>query len=171
MRCGEGGCHAIPRPVRVALSRFRPSGRTGHASRQLPITNRSWVGRYQLHGDRIKILWQDYPNDLSVITLNAHSATRGLDVYEPMCRCTGKRFSGTYNWGVTGSGQYLQFSADGTSVDHQVLDQLFVPNAFYEHPRTQNGTYAIQDQTMIFTFADVHRDLRWFFRQQMPVSV
>ena len=133
------------------------------ANRNDPNTNRSWVGRYRVDGNQISIQWQDYAGDRQVITRNESSANPGLDVYVPMCRCTGKRFSGSYNWGVTGAGQYLQFSADGTFIDHQVMDQMIVPSAFYEHPRIQQGTYSIQNQTMIFTFADGRRAMRTFY--------
>jgi hypothetical protein len=133
------------------------------ANRNDTNTNRSWVGRYQVDGDQVSIVWQDYADDRWVVKRNESSANPGWDVYVPMCTCTGKRFSGTYNWGVTGSGQYLQFSSDGTFLDHQVLDQVMIPNAFYEHPRTQQGTYTIQDQTMIFTFSDGRRGMKTFY--------
>lgn len=133
------------------------------AYRKDPKTNRSWVGRYRVDGNKINILWQDYAEDRQTITRNEAAFNPGLDVYVPMCRCTGKRFAGKYNWGLAGSGQYLQFFADGAFIDHQVLDQMLVPNAFYDHPRTQRGTYAIQSQTMIFTFSDGRRGMRTFY--------
>jgi hypothetical protein len=133
------------------------------ANRNDPNTNRSWVGRYQVNGNQITILWQDYPNDRQVITRNESSANPGIDVYVPMCRCTGKKFSGTYDWGVAGGDQYLQFFADGTFIDHKTLDQMIVPSAFYSNPRIQQGTYSIQSQTMIFTFADGRRAMRTFY--------
>ena len=126
-------------------------------------TNRSWVGRYRLDGDTINIVWQDYPEDRTVIKRNENSPKPGIDVYVPMCTCTGARFSGKYNWGLTGSGQYLEFFTDGTFIDHGVLDQMLVPSPYYEHPRTQRGTYAIQSQTIIFTFADGRRGMRTFY--------
>jgi hypothetical protein len=126
-------------------------------------TNRSWVGRYRLDRDQINILWQDYTEDREVITRNETSPSPGINVYVPMCLCTGERFSGKYNWGLAGSGQYLQFSTDGTFLDHGMLDQMLLPNPYYEHPRTQRGTYAIQSQTMIFTFADGRRGMRTFY--------
>jgi hypothetical protein len=131
--------------------------------RNAPDTNRSWVGRYRVDGNRINILWQDYAEDRQVITRNEGSFNPGIDVYVPMCRCTGKRFSGKYNWGLASSGQYLQFFPDGTFIDHQVLDQMLVPSPYYDHPRIQRGTYSIQNQTMIFTFADGRRGMRTFY--------
>jgi hypothetical protein len=134
-------------------------------------TNRSWVGRYQVDGDKINIEWQDfrgpgYPPSREVVERNEVSAhptsAVGSDTFIPMCRCTGKRFSGTYIWGRTAAGQYLQFFPDGTFIDHSVTDQLIVPSRFYDHPRIQQGTYSIQSQTMIFTFADGHRGTRTF---------
>jgi hypothetical protein len=80
-----------------------------------------------------------------------------------MCRCTGKRFSGRYNYGVTGSGKYLEFFPDGSFVDHGVLDQMLIPNPYFEHPRTQRGSYAIQSQTIVFSFADGQRGIRTFY--------
>ena len=133
------------------------------AYRNDPNTNRSWVGRYRVTGSQISIVWQDYADDRTVITRNENSFSPGIDVYVPMCRCSGKRFSGKYNWGLTGAGKYLQFFPDGTFVDHQVLDQMLVPSAFYDHPRIQRGTYSIQGQTMIFTFADGRRGMRTFY--------
>ncbi len=133
------------------------------ANRNSPNTNRSWVGRYRVDGNQINILWQDYTEDRQVVRRNEASSRPGLDVYVPMCRCTGKKFSGKYNWGLAASGQYLQFSPNGTFVDHQVLDQMIVPSAFYDHPRTQRGSYVIQSQTMIFTFDDGRRAMRTFY--------
>ena len=126
-------------------------------------TNRSWVGRYRVDGDQINILWQDYTEDREIIRRNETSARPGINVYVPMCLCTVKRFAGKYNWGLAGSGQYIQFFADGTFLDRGTLDQMLVPNPYYEHPRTQKGTYAIQSQTVIFTFADGRRGTRTFY--------
>ena len=39
---------------------------------------------------------------------------------------------------------------------------MIVPSRFYEHPRIQGGTYSIQDQTLVFNFADGHRGTRTF---------
>lgn len=133
------------------------------AYRKKPDTNRSWVGRYRLDGDQITILWQDYNDDRQVISRNETSPKPGIDVYVPMCRCTGLKFSGRYNFGLTGSGQYIQFMPDGTFLDRGVLDQMLVPNPYFEHPRTQRGTYTIQSQTVIFTFADGRRGMRTFY--------
>jgi hypothetical protein len=125
-------------------------------------TNRSWVGRYRVAGDQINIVWQDYTDDREVIRRNEASAHPALNVYVPMCRCTGKRFSGKYLWGLKTSGQYMQFFPDGTFIDHGVTDQMLVPSPYYDRPRTQRGTYSIQSQTMIFTFADGRRGMRTF---------
>lgn len=133
------------------------------ANRNNPNTNRSWVGRYRVDGNQINILWQDYTNDRQVIQRNETSASPGLDVYVPMCRCTGKKFSGKYNFGLPGASQYMQFFPDGTFVDHRVLDQLIAPSSFYNNPRIQRGSYSIQSQTMIFTFADGRRAMRIFY--------
>jgi len=86
----------------------------------------------------------------------------GWDTYIPMCHCTGKRFSGKYIWGRAAANQYMEFFPDGTFIDHGVTDQLIVPSPFYLHPRIQRGTYSIQSQTMVFTFADGHRGMRTF---------
>jgi hypothetical protein len=132
------------------------------AYRNARDTNRSWVGRYRVDGKRINIVWQDYTDDREQLTLNEDSAKPGIDTYVPMCRCTGTKFSGKYYYGLKGAGQYLQFSSDGTFVDHKVLDQMLVPSSFYDHPRIQRGTYSIQSQTLIFTFADGRRGMRTF---------
>ena len=132
------------------------------AYRNSKNTNRSWVGRYRVDGNDIHILWQDYTEHRDLIHRNEASAHPGLNSFVPTCRCTGKHFAGKYNYGLATSGQYLQFFADGTFIDHGVTDQMIVPSAFYEHPRTQRGTYAIQSQTMIFGFADGHRGMRTF---------
>jgi len=133
-------------------------------------TNRSWVGRYRVDGEQISIVWQDYPDNRQFIKRNEKSASPGIDVYIPMCRCTGKKFSGKYNWGLITSGQYLQFFPDGTFIDHGVLDQMLVPNPYYDHPRTQRGKYSIQSQTMIFTFADGRRGMRTFYAPKAQES-
>jgi hypothetical protein len=123
-------------------------------------TNRSWVGRYKVNGNKVDISWQDYAGNNTEITRNETTANPGWDVYVPMCRCTGHHFSGKYIWG---NDQYLQFFTNGTFIDHQTLDQLLVNHSFYEHPRIQQGTYAIQQQTMIFTFSDGSRGMRTFY--------
>jgi hypothetical protein len=125
-------------------------------------TNRSWVGRYRVDGNQINILWQDYTEHRDVIKRNDASASPGLDVYVPTCRCTGKRFAGKYLFGLASSGQYVQFFPDGTFLDHGVTDQILVPNPYYDHPRIQRGTYQIQSQTVIFNFDDGHRGSRTF---------
>jgi hypothetical protein len=150
-----------------------PEGMIGFdftAYRNDPHTNRSWVGRYRLDGDRINILWQDYTEHREIVIRNEASPRPGINVYVPMCLCTGKLFSGRYNWGFAGSGQYLQFFPDGTFVDHGVLDQMLVPSPYYDHPRTQRGTYAIQSQTIIFTFADSRRGMRAFYAPKAQES-
>ncbi|HXP86089.1 MAG TPA: hypothetical protein VN841_15295 [Bryobacteraceae bacterium] len=139
------------------------------AYRNSPTQNRQFIGRYQVAGDTINIDWQDFrgpafgPNREVVKRdeVNAHPVSLNIawDIFIPMCRCTGKRFSGKYNWGQN---QYLQFSPDGTFLDYRVTDQLIVPSQFYEHPRIQRGTYSIQSQTLILTFADGHRGTRTF---------
>lgn len=134
-------------------------------------TNRNFVGRYQVDGDTINIDWQDFrgpafPPSREVVKrdeVSAHPMSPvGWDTFIPMCRCTGKKFSGTYIWGQPAAGQYLQFFPDGTFLDHGVTDQLIVPSPFYLHPRIQRGTYSIQSQTMIFTFTDGRRATRTF---------
>jgi hypothetical protein len=134
-------------------------------------TNRNFVGRYQLERDKINIEWQDFrgpafPPSREVVKrdeVSAHPVSPvGWDIFIPMCRCIGKKFSGTYIWGQPAAGQYLQFFPDGTFLDHGVTDQLIVPSPFYLHPRIQRGTYSIQSQTMIFTFADGRRGTRTF---------
>jgi hypothetical protein len=130
---------------------------------------RNWVGRYTVAGDEIRILWVNqfadpaHPDRIKRNETSAHPPLEiGWQVFIPMCRCTGKRLSGTYRWGASAADQYLQFFSDGTFIDHRVTDQLIVPSRFYEHPRIQRGTYEIQRQTIIFTFADGHRGMRTF---------
>ena len=130
---------------------------------------RNWVGRYQLDGDKVRIVWQNQFGDparpvlIKINETSAHPAwDAGWDTFTPMCRCTGKKFSGTYRWGAPAADQYLQFFADGTFIDHRVTDQMIVPNSFYLHPRIQRGTYSIERQTILFTFADGHRGMRTF---------
>jgi hypothetical protein len=130
---------------------------------------RNWVGRYKVAGDEIKILWMNQfadpanPDRIKRNETSAHPPLEiGWQVFVPVCRCTGKRLSGTYRWGAPAADQYLQFSPDRTFIDHRVTDQLIVPSRFYEHPRIQRGTYQIEHQTIIFTFADGHRGVRTF---------
>jgi hypothetical protein len=167
---GYGG-RVVPKPLLFSpdgwvVKNVPDAGMIGFdftANRNDPNTNRSWVGRYRVDGNQIDIVWQDYAGDRQVITRNEASARPGLDVYVPMCRCTGKKFSGKYNFGLAASGQYVQFFPDGTFLDYQVLDQMLVPSAYFDHPRTQRGTYSIQSQTMILTFADGRRAMRTFY--------
>jgi hypothetical protein len=133
------------------------------AYRNAPDTNRNWVGKYRVEGKDIHILWSDYTEHRELIHRNETSAKPAINTYVPMCRCTGKKFVGKYLWGLKTSGQYLQFFPDGTFVDHQVLDQMLVPSPYYDHPRIQRGTYSIQSQTIIFTFADGRRGMRTFY--------
>jgi len=103
------------------------------------------------------------PALIKINETSAHPAwDAGWDTFIPMCRCTGKTFSGKYRWGAPAADQYLQFFADGTFIDHRVTDQLIVPSPFYSRPRIQRGTYTIQSQTIIFNFADGHRGMRTF---------
>lgn len=135
---------------------------------------RNWVGRYKVAGDEIQILWMNQfadpakPDRIKRNETSAHPPVEmGWRVFIPMCRCTGKRLSGTYRWGAPAADQYLQFFPDGTFIDHRVTDQLIVPSRFYEHPRIQRGTYQIERQTIIFTFADGHRGERTFLAPKM----
>lgn len=132
------------------------------AYRNKPDTNRSWVGRYRLEGNDIHILWQDYTEHRDLIHRNEAAANPGLDVFVPSCRCTGKHFAGKYNYGLANSGQYIQFFPDGTFIDHGVTDQMIVPNPFFDRPRNQRGTYNIQNQSIIFAYADGHRATKTF---------
>lgn len=131
--------------------------------------DRNWVGRYKVEGDFIQIVWINQFSDPSkpdVVERNevsAHPPLRfGARVFIPMCRCTGKRLSGTYRWGAPAADQFVQFFPDGTFIDHRVMDQMIVPSPFFEHPRIQRGTYEIARQTIVFTFADGHRGARTF---------
>lgn len=131
--------------------------------------NRNLYGRYRVDGDQVKIFWQKqfadpaHPAEIKINSTSAHpAADLGWEIYIPMCRCTGKKLSGTYRWGAPAADQYIQFFSDGTFTDHRVLDQMLIPSPFYEHPRTQRGTYSIQNQTIIFNFADGHRGARTF---------
>jgi hypothetical protein len=135
------------------------------------------VGRYKVDGEQIKILWMNQyadPANPDIIKRNevsAHPPVQiGPMVFIPMCRCTGKRLSGTYRWGAPAADQYLQFFPDGTFIDHRVTDQLIVPSRFYEHPRIQRGTYAIERQTILFTFADGHRGMRTFLAPKVQTN-
>ncbi len=130
---------------------------------------KNWVGRYQVDGDKVSIVWQNQfgdPARPALIKINETTAhpswDPGWDTFIPMCRCTGKTFSGKYRWGAPAADQYLQFFADGTFIDHRVTDQLIVPSPFYSRPRIQRGTYSIQNQTIILSFADGHRGMRTF---------
>jgi hypothetical protein len=130
---------------------------------------RNWVGRYKVAGDEIQILWMNQfadpanPDRIKRNETSAHPPVEmGWRIFIPMCRCTGKRFSGTYRWGAPAADQFLQFFPDGTFIDHRVTDQLIVPSRFYEHPRIQRGSYQIERQTIIFIFADGHRGERTF---------
>jgi hypothetical protein len=124
------------------------------AFRAKPDRNKSWTGRYRLDGNKIYILWQDYADDREVVDRNENATSGGPDVYVPVCRCDQKRLSGTYIWGLPASGQYIQFSPDGTFLDHGTTDQMFVPSPFYDHPRLLRGTYMIQNQTLTLNFQD-----------------
>lgn len=131
--------------------------------------NRNWFGRYHVDGDQVKIVWQNQfgdPAHPAVIKINTTAAHPPVDfawdIFIPMCHCTGKKFSGTYRLGAPAADQYIQFSPDGTFLDHRVLDQMLIPSPFYLHPRIQRGTYSIQSQTIIFNFADGHRGARTF---------
>jgi hypothetical protein len=136
-----------------------------------PASNRDkyMVGKYKVEGDEVKILWLNQfadPMNPEVLTMSeksAHPAAQiGPQTFIPMCRCTGKKLSGVYRWGAPMADQYIQFFPDGRFIDHRVTDQVIVPSRFYEHPRIQGGTYSIQDQTLIFNFADGHRGTRTF---------
>jgi hypothetical protein len=138
------------------------AGFNATAFRNDPSRNKSWTGRYRLDGNDIHILWQDSADDREILHLNEKGASEGLNTFIPVCRCTGTRFSGVYIWGLPAQGQYLQFFPDGTFLDHGTTDQLFEPSPYYDRPRILRGTYAIQDQALIFNFADGRRMKRIF---------
>ncbi|HYK92261.1 MAG TPA: hypothetical protein VE398_26100, partial [Acidobacteriota bacterium] len=67
---------------------------------------KNWVGRYQVDGDKVRIVWQNQFGDparpvlIKINEASAHPAwDAGWDTFIPMCSCTGKTFSGTYRWG------------------------------------------------------------------------
>lgn len=128
--------------------------------------DRNWVGRYQLEGELVKIVWINQLANPSIILRNetvSHSpASTGPQVFFPACRCTGKQFSGVYHWNSAIGNQYIQFFPNGAFIDHGVLDQMISPSRFFDHPRIQSGRYQIARQTIIFTFADGHRAVRTF---------
>lgn len=136
--------------------------------------DRNWVGRYQMSGDLIKIVWINQLANPSFILRNetvAHSpASTGPQVFFPICRCTGKQFSGVYHWNSAIGNQYIQFFPNGAFIDHGVLDQMITPSRFFDHPRIQSGRYQIARQTIIFAFADGHRAVRTFLAPKVQES-
>jgi hypothetical protein len=128
--------------------------------------DRYGVGRYQLQGNFIKVVWINQLANPSIILRDeniAHSpASTGPQVFFPVCRCTGKQFSGVYHLNSGAANQYIQFFPDGAFIDHGVMDQIITPSRFFDHPRIQTGRYQIARQTILFAFADGHRAVRTF---------
>ena len=109
------------------------------------------VGRYRAYGNRIEIVWNAANQRGSVERDENADDTRGNQVYIPVCRCSGAKFSGVYMWGPYS----IQFSPDGRFVDRGVADQFhFFPDSvqFFEHPRSGGGTYAVQNYTLYLDY-------------------
>ena len=122
------------------------------------LSNRLFVGRYRVDGNQVHIVWANDENRREIIKVNNAAAEPSIDTYIPTCRCDGKRFSGTYHWG--NDERFLQFSPDGTFVDHGLIDQIVgLPNphgyaGITDPPRNFRGTYSVLHQQLTFHFAD-----------------
>lgn len=114
-------------------------------------TNQNDLGRYRVDGEQISIEWANWPGHRDVVQRRDGVDVGAPDVYVPLCRCDGERFSGLYMWD-TQSG--LEFSPDGGFVDHGVIDQLDVDLGFFNAPRVRRGTYRIRGFTLYLDFQD-----------------
>lgn len=123
-------------------------------------SNRLFVGRYRLDRNEIHIVWANNADRREVIKLDERAANPGIDTFIPTCRCVGKRFSGKYHWSSPANPRFVQFSADGSFLDHGLIDQVVgVPNphgysGVTDPPRNFRGTYSVGNHRLTFHFAD-----------------
>ena len=122
-------------------------------------SNKLFFGRYRVDGKQIHIVWANNADRRNVIKFDESAASPGIDTYVPTCRCTGKRFSGRYHWASPTDQRFIQFSPDGTFLDHGLTDQVVFPNphgfaGITDPPRNFRGTYSVRNQTLTFNFAD-----------------
>lgn len=123
-------------------------------------SNKLFVGRYRVDGNRIHIVWANNADRRDVIKYNESASEPGIDTYIPTCSCTGKRFSGKYHWSSPTDQRYIQLFPDGTFFDYGLTDQVVgVPNphgyaGITDPPRKFRGTYSIKNQRLTFNFAD-----------------
>ena len=59
-------------------------------------SNKLFIGRYQVEGTQVRIVWANNGDRRDVIGFDNAAADPGIDTYIPTCRCTGKRFAGKY---------------------------------------------------------------------------
>jgi hypothetical protein len=123
-------------------------------------SNKLFIGRYRVDGNRIHIVWANNADRRDVIKYSETAASPGIDTYIPTCRCTGKKFSGKYHWSSPTDERYVQFFPDGTFFDHGLTDQVVgEPNphgyaGITDPPRNFRGTYYVRNQRLAFNFAD-----------------
>jgi hypothetical protein len=113
--------------------------------------NQNELGRYRVDGEQINIVWEDWPGHRDVVQHREGVDVGYPDVYIPLCRCDGERFSGLYKWDYQSG---IEFSLDGGFVDHGVIDQLDVDLGFFNQPRVRRGTYRIHDYSLYLDFQD-----------------
>ena len=108
-------------------------------------------GRYHVEGQQILIGWQYWPDHQDTVSYQTVGDLGSPDVYIPLCRCDGERFSGLYMWD-TRSG--IEFFPNGSFVDHGVIDQLDTELGHFTNPRVRRGSYRVQNFTLYLDFQD-----------------
>lgn len=108
-------------------------------------------GRYKVNGQQIFIVWQYWRDHQDTVSYQNDGDLGSPNVYIPLCRCDGERFSGLYMWD-TRSG--IEFFPNGSLVDHGVIDQLDTELGHFNNPRVRRGNYHVQNFTLYLDFQD-----------------
>jgi hypothetical protein len=114
-------------------------------------SNRGLIARYRVDGEQVNMVWQDWAGRRDVVRHQEGTDVGAPNVYVPMCRCDGERFSGTYLWDYQSG---IEFTLDGTFVDRGVIDQLDTDLGQYNQPRVRRGTYRIHNYSLYMDFED-----------------
>jgi hypothetical protein len=114
--------------------------------------NAASVGKYRMTDTKAEIVLQDSGQTRVSVDFNnaAEDAPFFEDVYIPLCRCDGVRFSGLYD---AGHHDPIQFSADGTFADGGALNTVVNTDGEHRWPGGQ-GTYSLRNYTLMLTYRD-----------------
>jgi hypothetical protein len=115
-------------------------------------TNGPFVGKYTMTDNSAEILWQDSGQTHASVKFDNTAADAPFfqDVYIPLCRCDGVKFSGTYD---TGHHDPIQFSADGTFTDGGGINTVVNTDGEHRWPGG-HGAYSVRNYTLVLNYAN-----------------